>query len=467
MSKVCVIMTVHDTRLGYVAASLTSLCFQTFEDFSVLVIDDASEKEDYSWMYKPVKLKTDREPLNLRLMRNEVNLGLCRSVNLALTLIPDDCEYVIRLGSDDLFHCNLLKDEVEFLDKHPDYIACCCNLQTFGTKEKIIRRDKEFTWNCNIRSKAHSYGYAGGMMFRKSALKHCLIDENLKMCEDFDFHLQLLKLGKIRTIQDFPMYLYRQHENNLCKQVKNSERLEYLDYIYRKHEVNKDLISIIMPVYNVDTAFITECLESIRKQTYQNFEIIIYNDGSSIDYKQLPIFRKMQNVIKYYRNDTNLGIPYTLNLATDRAKGDYLVRIDADDIVDEEFLETEHRFLEENKEYIACCCELRRFGCITGNIKRPVVFDINTIHDIKSAHGYGYGCSFMFRRKALESCRFDLDFPVCEDFDFTLQLMKVGKIKALEPMYNYRQHMTSTIKQYNNKQRFELINRILDKHKLV
>ena len=157
----------------------------------------------------------------------------------------------------------------------------------------------------------------------------------------------------------------------------------------------------------------------------------------------------------------------TLNLAADRANGEYLVRIDADDLVDPAFLEMEVWFLCENPEYIACCCDLKKFGLREGIIKRPIVFDINTIHDIRSAHGYGYGCSFMWRAEAMKKCRFDPQFPVCEDFDFTLQLLKLGKIKGLPALYSYRQHINSTIKGYTNKQKFELLTRIMEKHGLL
>ena len=55
---------------------------------------------------------------------------------------------------------------------------------------------------------------AGGLMFRGAALNHCSINENYPVCEDFDFHLQLLRLGKIYSIQE-PLYLYRAHGSNL------------------------------------------------------------------------------------------------------------------------------------------------------------------------------------------------------------------------------------------------------------
>lgn len=460
--KLTVILTVYNIEQGYLLACLTSLAFQRFEDFEILIIDDCSSV-DYSFLKNPVRPRISRAPLNIRYVRNEKNLGLCASVQKAFSLV--ESEYVIRLGSDDLFHEDLFERELSFLEANKDYIGCCCGLEMFGTKEGYIRRDKEFTYNCNLRTKANDFGYAGGMMFRAEALKHCKLDSKLKMCEDFDFHLQLMKLGKIRGI-DESLYYYRQHNKNLCKTISNTERKQYLVYIFRKHHVNDDLVSILMPVHNTEPCFVADCLESIRKQTYKNYEIIFFDDCSKYDYKKLPIYKLMRKNIRYYRNDVQQGISNTLNLACNKAHGHYLIRIDSDDIADKQLLEKEHDFLKTHSDYIACCCDLKQFGLNDEIVYRPEVFDLNLVHDRKTAHGYGYGCSFMFKKEALNSCSFDPDFTVCEDFDFTLQLLKIGKIKSFDVLYYYRQHHDSTIHQYNNKQRFELINRILDKHGL-
>lgn len=460
--KVTVVLTVHDIKLGYLVACLTSLAFQKYKNFEILIIDDCSSM-DYSFLKEPFKPLETQPALNIRYVRNETNLGLNASVNKAFSMIQS--EYVIRLGSDDLFHEDMLQKEVDFLDKNPDYIACCCGLQMFGRKDNYIHRDREWTLNCNLRTKANDYGYGGGMLFRSKALAYCRIDSNLKMCEDFDFHLTLLEHGKIHGI-DEPLYQYRQHEGNHCRTISNTERKQFLVYIFRKHHVNDDLISILMPVHNTNPMFVSDCLESLKKQTYKKFEIIFFDDGSSVEYKNLSAYKALRKNIRYYRNEVKQGISNTLNFACERAHGEYLVRVDSDDICDKEFLEREITFLKENQNYIGVCCNLKQFGLTDEIIYRPTVFDINSVHDRKSAHGYGYGCGMMFRRKALESCFFDPAFVVCEDFDFHLQLLKVGKIKGLGVLYYYRQYETSTIHQYNNKQRFELINRILDKHGL-
>lgn len=452
---VSIVLTVFNINPTYLTECLSSIRAQTYKNIEIIIIDDASTKRDYSYL----------KDKDIKFYRNPINMGLCLSVTKAFEMVEG--EYVVRLGSDDRFHPSLIAKEVEYLETHPDHIACCCDLQQFGTKTNRIVRDEEFDINSNLRAKHNVYGYGGGMMFRALALSTCTIDKKLSMCEDLDFHYQLLKLGKIHGINE-PLYLYRQHETNTCKTISKYQRANYLKYIFEKHHVHDNLVSILMPTYNTDTDYVSECLKSIRLSTYKNIEIIFVNDHSRFDYRTLDEFKLLKDHIKYVVNETNLGISNSLNKACELAHGQYLLRIDSDDIVDPEFIQKEYEFLRDHKTYIGCCCDLKRFGIKDGIIKRPLEFDLESITSIETAHGCGYGCGFMFKRRALEEgCRFDPTFTVCEDFDFHIQLLKIGRIRSLPAMYNYRQHRTSTIKQYRKLERRELIESILMKHNLI
>jgi teichuronic acid biosynthesis glycosyltransferase TuaG len=97
--------------------------------------------------------------------------------------------------------------------------------------------------------------------------------------------------------------------------------------------MNNLLISVCIPAYNA-SALITETLESIKMQTYSNWELIVVEDGSDDGTEhivnQLRIIIS-QNVV-YYRNSINKGLPATRNVAVSKAKGDWLAFVDSDDI---------------------------------------------------------------------------------------------------------------------------------------
>ena len=156
--------------------------------------------------------------------------------------------YKIALQKEPLTVRNILsfhKKEVKVLESDERIGAVCCELKRFGDKEQHIHRPK--IWNLKnivMDRKINGAGYAGGMMFRSSLLDKISINENYRMCEDFDFHLQILENMPIASIHEV-LYFYRAHATNLCKSVKDVERINYIRTILKEHKeiyINKKSI---------------------------------------------------------------------------------------------------------------------------------------------------------------------------------------------------------------------------------
>lgn len=90
------------------------------------------------------------------------------------------------------------------------------------------------------------------------------------------------------------------------------------------------VISVIMPVYNAG-GFLREAIDSILSQTFSNFELIIINDGST-DFSEDVIFSYSDSRIIYIKNDVNLRLIKTLNKGVAASRGEYIARMDADDV---------------------------------------------------------------------------------------------------------------------------------------
>lgn len=105
--------------------------------------------------------------------------------------------------------------------------------------------------------------------------------------------------------------------------------------------------SILIPCYNADR-YLERCLNSIVNQTYQNFEIIIVNDGS-IDKSSEIIekYLKIYNNIKCL-NQTNQGVAVARNNAIKNIRGNYFIFVDADDIINPELLFKLNEYLNIN-----------------------------------------------------------------------------------------------------------------------
>lgn len=126
------------------------------------------------------------------------------------------------------------------------------------------------------------------------------------------------------------------------------------DYIERNRlfmDLNKK-VSVIMGIYNCEST-LTEAIESIFDQTYTNWELIMCDDGSSDATFQIASKFKNDHPDKIIllKNFSNMGLNYTLNKCLHYAKGDYIARMDADDISLPKRFEKEVEFLNNNNQY--------------------------------------------------------------------------------------------------------------------
>ena len=110
-------------------------------------------------------------------------------------------------------------------------------------------------------------------------------------------------------------------------------------------------VSVLMGIYNC-TSTLQEALDSLYAQTYQDFEIILCDDGSKDNTYEVALEnqRKHPNIV-LLRNEQNLGLNATLNKCLAAAKGEYIARMDGDDISLPTRFEKQVKFLDEHPEY--------------------------------------------------------------------------------------------------------------------
>lgn len=114
--------------------------------------------------------------------------------------------------------------------------------------------------------------------------------------------------------------------------------------------ISNSLISVLIPTYNVE-AFVEEAISSICNQTYTNLEIIIIDDCSTdLTYSILQRLAENDSRIKLFRNSSNKKIAATLNEAFQHSTGDYIARMDGDDVSVPSRLEQQLNYLKINPE---------------------------------------------------------------------------------------------------------------------
>ena len=122
------------------------------------------------------------------------------------------------------------------------------------------------------------------------------------------------------------------------------------------------LVSVLLPNYNGEK-HLAEAIDSVLSQTYVNIELIIVEDGSSDSSKPLIESYTDSRIKKIYLN-TGKHISYALNQGLKCASGEYIARIDADDIWEKDKLEKQVAYMNENQEIAAC---FTKISLIDGN----------------------------------------------------------------------------------------------------
>ena len=118
--------------------------------------------------------------------------------------------------------------------------------------------------------------------------------------------------------------------------------------------MEKDLISVIVPVYNIEK-YLPRCIDSILDQTYKNWEAIFVNDGSTDNsLKILEEYKKSDGRIKII-DKKNAGSGAARNDGIETSKGKYIAFLDSDDWYEEDFLEKLYNNLIENSSDVSMC----------------------------------------------------------------------------------------------------------------
>jgi len=123
-------------------------------------------------------------------------------------------------------------------------------------------------------------------------------------------------------------------------------------------ELNKPLVSVIIPAYNAER-YLKTCLESVFSQTWKNIEVIIVDDGSIDNTPKIALEFESQNVkIKFQKNKGGCS---ARNAGIRMSSGKYLQFLDADDLISPEKIEKQVIALEQNHLYVAVCSTVHFF----------------------------------------------------------------------------------------------------------
>ena len=213
-----------------------------------------------------------------------------------------------------------------------------------------------------------------------------------------------------------------------------------------------DLISIIIPVYNVEK-YLCRCIDSVINQTYKNLEIILIDDGSTDNSGKIcDEYVLKDNRIKVIHKQ-NGGVSSARNTGLDVAKGEYIGFVDSDDYIERDMYEILYNLIVNNNVKISCCnkfifskdknkfIESKSFPNKAGVLSFEEILN-DSKHDF-------YIWNKLFNRKLIGNIHFNEQITLGEDLVFIYQLLqKAGNAffyeKAKYYYYNNTQSTTRT-----------------------
>lgn len=192
--------------------------------------------------------------------------------------------------------------------------------------------------------------------------------------------------------------------------------------------MNQELISIIVPVYNIKD-YLPRCVESLRKQTYENIEILLVDDGSTDGTGELCDELALQDArIRVFHKD-NGGSSSARNLGITHAKGAYLAFVDSDDYVSEEMYALLYEGLQKYKVKVAQIGrdELAEDGSRLPDICVPpktaeLITEKAFLTELLMHRGDCSFCTKLFIRELFEKNRFPVG-ALNEDFRLLIEML--------------------------------------------
>lgn len=215
--KVSIITSVYNCQ-KYILEMIESIINQTYTDWEMIIIDDASI--DCTWDL--IEKVDDKRIIKIR---NNENLGLTKNLNIAMSLASG--EYILRVDGDDVAMPNRIEKQVAYMEKYNDVILSGTWMRSFGLQYDILKsalQDEEL----RVRMILNSVIYHPTFILRSKELKKYNIryNERMEFAQDYDMIFQLCKYGKIANIPEVLMK-YRMSDAQISmkkrkKQIENA-----------------------------------------------------------------------------------------------------------------------------------------------------------------------------------------------------------------------------------------------------
>jgi glycosyltransferase involved in cell wall biosynthesis/phenylacetate-coenzyme A ligase PaaK-like adenylate-forming protein/MoaA/NifB/PqqE/SkfB family radical SAM enzyme len=379
--KISVLLSVYNGQ-KYIRQALESIYNQSFQDYEIIIIDDASTDSTADILQQEKDSRTF-------IKRNPQNIGLTKSLNIGLSLCRG--KYIARMDADDISLPERFEKQIKFLEENPDCAAVgswCIRIDENGRLVSNWRHPTDYK-GIKERMLTQNSIFHGTVMIRKDSIFNLgCYNEKYRFSQDYDLWLRMSELFEIRNIGEF-LYLSRVSRDsisnihkqqqaecaelarqeaiqrkNICNMQSSSGKISAIDYFLKaKSEFEKDCydkavenikkynslmdykcssrqiksdradidISVVIVTYQRKDD-LCKCLETVSNQDMGNYEIIIVDNGGC-DYNAIERYAD-----QYIKCPVNFNLSEGRNIGVHFARGKIVVFLDDDALVGNKYL---------------------------------------------------------------------------------------------------------------------------------
>ena len=317
----------------YLSKSIESVLRQDFGDFELIAYDDGSTDGSYG-----IAKQYQRRDARIRLYRHSENRGVGFVRNKILYLSRG--EYHAPHDADDIMLAGRLSAGTNILNRRPRVgVVFGHALASNEAGKRFVRTlmaSETQTAGQKAIKKAGKTAYYpifqhSTVLFRKQlALSAGGYEASLRAGEDHNLFMRLWGVTDFYALNRY-LCIYRLRPTSLTGTCFDTEGNFYIERLWPA--ISRPLVTVAMPVYNAEP-FLCKSIESVLKQDFTDFELLIYDDGATDkSYHIASAYQKIDLRIRLFRGEKNHGVDFSRNKILSLARGRFVALHDADDIM--------------------------------------------------------------------------------------------------------------------------------------
>ena len=435
---ISVVMSVYNGE-KYLRESIESILEQTYKNFEFIIINDGSTDST-----REIILSYN-DP-RICLIDNEENMGLTKSLNKGLKIARG--EYIARMDADDISMPERFESQIDFLNHHRDYAVVGTFLKVINEDSKVVFTIEKPIQHTDIReflNKDNCIGH-GSAMIRKTCLQNVgFYDESIEKSQDYELWLRISQNYRLANIPQY-LYMWRNHKENISEKHRNEQK-HFVEMIKTRAEgktenrsgdyYSEPKFSILMANYN-NAEYITEAIQTVLKQTFQDWELVIVDDCSTDDSIKAVVPWLKDERIRLLKNKVNRGYIGTLKRLVYESRAKLLGILDSDDAITNDAIKLMYDAYQKNPD---CGLIYSQFVWCDDKLNTISKGFCDSISPSKrNLHCDCVSAFRTFRKKDYFKTKgFDESFLYAEDKDLIFKMEEVTNLLFVDKvLYKYR-----------------------------